>query len=222
MADNNININVPVVEKSLDLVKGFLDKLVGPALDEIGELIADPIRKFRFKNQIATLLKANQLLIDNGINPKTVSLKNVVPLLEGASLEEEAEMQDKWAAMLVNYADPKENFETNIFPSILSKITMKDIKMLEYLREKMSNAGLGEKFGEDSTVLAANFHLHSSAPIANLLSMGLIDNFIDIDPNPFATIRTKPYVPDYRAVRSLVITDLGVEFLSICTIKKKI
>lgn len=47
----DINLKSTAVEKGIDLVKGFLERLAGPAIDELGLLFGDNVKLFRFKNQ---------------------------------------------------------------------------------------------------------------------------------------------------------------------------
>jgi hypothetical protein len=64
MAETKFDITSTLGEKGLDAVKSFLDRLIGPSIDEVGLLIADPIRLWRFKNQIKILAKAQQIVKD--------------------------------------------------------------------------------------------------------------------------------------------------------------
>ena len=48
---NEINIKSSTIEKSLELAKEFLGKLVGPSVEEMGLLFGDNIKLWRLKNQ---------------------------------------------------------------------------------------------------------------------------------------------------------------------------
>src|SRR5579883_1951149 len=82
-----------VVEKS----ERLLHTLAGKALEETGELFADRVRFWRFKNQVSVLRKAEKALKDAGLEPRAVDLKLLVPLIEHASLEEQEDAQSLWA-----------------------------------------------------------------------------------------------------------------------------
>ena len=129
----SINIKSSTIEKSLELAKGFLNTLLGPAIEETGLLIADNLKYIRFKNQIKILNKARNYASSKNIKTTEISLKILVPLLENASLEESPELQSKWAGMLVNMADSETNLQNQIFPFILGQLSIEEFKELEKL-----------------------------------------------------------------------------------------
>jgi hypothetical protein len=93
-------LNIP--KDILDRVERFSSVLFGPALTEAGEMLGDRIRFRRWRNQLQILLRAEELLQRAGISPRAVPLRTLVPLIEGASLEEDETIQDLWAALLAN------------------------------------------------------------------------------------------------------------------------
>jgi len=126
MTDKKINITSTALEKGLDMAKSFLGKLIMPAVEEVGLLAQDRVRLWRFKNQIRMLNKAEEVCRVNKIDPKTISLKVLVPLMEQASLEEDEEMQDRWAVLLSNLVDSEQNIESHVFPYLLGQISKKE------------------------------------------------------------------------------------------------
>jgi len=110
----------------------FLEKIVGPSLEELGGLLADQVRLFRFKKQIKILEKAQKILLDKGINPRKVSLKTLVPILEEGSLEEDESMSDRWASLLATAADPSSAISVQpSFPEILKELSPKEALILD-------------------------------------------------------------------------------------------
>ena len=69
-------INIP--KRIVDGAELFLRKLLGPAITESGELIADQIRYRRFKNQVTIFSKAKNLLESKSIEPRQINLKTLV------------------------------------------------------------------------------------------------------------------------------------------------
>ena len=128
---NKIDITSTALEKGIDLAKDFLDKLIIPSIEETGLLLKDKVTFWKFKNQIRMLNKAKKYCDKQNIDPKTISLKLLCPLLEYSSLEEEEELQDKWAILLANMVDSKQNIENHVFPYILSQISLNEFKFLE-------------------------------------------------------------------------------------------
>jgi len=115
-------------------VRRFLEKIVGPPLEELGGLLADHVRLFRFKKQVKILEKARKILLDKGINPRKVSLKTLVPILEEGSLEEDESMSDRWASLLATAADPSSTISVQpSFPEILKELSPGEALILDVI-----------------------------------------------------------------------------------------
>jgi len=132
---NKNAITPAIVEEGFESAKKFLGKLIMPAIEEVGLLIRDPVVMWKFRNEVNMLNKAKAICEKNKINPKAISLKLLVPLLSNASLEEDDEMQDKWAILLSNLVDSKQNIENHVFPYILSQLSSNEFKILEQVYE---------------------------------------------------------------------------------------
>lgn len=131
MTKKKIDITSTVLEKGIDLAKGFLDKLIMPSVEETGLLLKDKVTLWRFNNQIKMLIKAKEYCEKNSIKPKAVSMKLLVPLLENASLEEDDFLQDKWAVLLSNLVDSEQNIQNHVFPYLLGQISIKEYAIIE-------------------------------------------------------------------------------------------
>ena len=126
-----IDISSTVLEKSVDLAKGFLDKLITPTIEETGLLLKDQVTMWKFKNQVKMLNKAKDICEKNGISPKTVSLKLLCPLLDYSAIEEDEDLQDKWAQLLANMVDSQQNIDNHVFPYLLSQISSNEFLVIE-------------------------------------------------------------------------------------------
>lgn len=84
----------------------IVKRMLGPAADEIAERVRDEVKLYRYGRQLSMLSKAEKLARDAGFTPKAVPVKLLFGLLEGASLEENEDLHDKWAALLANAANP--------------------------------------------------------------------------------------------------------------------
>jgi hypothetical protein len=127
-----------LAKKGADLAeegaRNFLSKVLGSPLEEVGALLHDKVRARRFRNQVNTLVKTRDMLAEAGISPKAVPLKVLVPLLEGASLEDDESMSARWAALLANAANP--NHAHAVLPAcvaILKELTPTEARMLDSL-----------------------------------------------------------------------------------------
>ena len=190
-----IDISSTFIEKGLDLIKGFLEKLAGGTIEEAGLMFADKIRLRRLKNQITILSKAQKIATDANIDVKQINYKILVPLLEYASLEEEESLQDKWACLISNYADSKQQYKNAIFPFILNQITLEDIQYVTAIS--------GFKKRKYSQAEA------SQITVANLVRLGLIERS-----------STAGYIYEENEERPTYygITEIGRELLKVCNI----
>ncbi|MGD0539952.1 MAG: Abi-alpha family protein [Tepidisphaeraceae bacterium] len=105
-----------------DKVGCFVSRVVGPASGEIGGILEDWARYYRYKNLLAIGDKVTALHARRRIEGKTVPipLRSGIPMLEAASLEEDVTLQDLWARLIANSTDP--NFEQPLHPSYVEII----------------------------------------------------------------------------------------------------
>jgi Abortive infection alpha len=113
-------------------------KILGPAADEIAERVRDEIRIYRYGRQLSLLKKAEQMAVEAGFTPKAVSTKLLFSLLEGASLEENEDLHDKWAALLANAANP--DAEGSVRPSFTDTLKLMTPEVARFLDAVFSKA----------------------------------------------------------------------------------
>ena len=126
-----VDVSSTAIEKGIDIAKSFVDKLVLPSLEELGLLVRDQISFWRFNNQIKILTKAKSICEKNSISVKAIPPKLLCPYLENASLEDDDELQDRWAILLVNMVDSQQNLQNHVFPYILSQLSKDEFTLLE-------------------------------------------------------------------------------------------
>ena len=131
MGDFNLNLRIKATEKGVDVIAGFIEKLAGSSLEEAGLLLADKLRVRRLKNQIKIFSEAKKIAEENNISIKQINLKTLVPLLEFSSLEEDETLQQKWSNLIANFSDSNENYESSIFPFILSQLNKSDVEVFD-------------------------------------------------------------------------------------------
>jgi hypothetical protein len=113
---------------------GFIRTVLGEAVAELGGMLGDRVRERRHKNLIPISIRANQRLKDAGVSPQQVPLKIIHPLLEAASLEEEPRLQELWANLLANAADPRSTRSVAAsFPEILKTLSADEARLLDGL-----------------------------------------------------------------------------------------
>lgn len=135
------------VISELNLPKQLLDKgeavfkaVLGPSIREISETWGDSFKLRRFKNQVNILLKAQKILEEKNLDPKKVELKILVPMLEFSSLEEDENLQKRWANLIANIVTLEGNLllKQNSL-DILKKISSEEAKFLDHLFIQIKN-----------------------------------------------------------------------------------
>lgn len=122
------------------LVEGaqaFLNRLLGPAVDETGQLLADKVRFRRFRNQIKIVEGARRLVEEAGLEPKPVALQTLVPLVEKASLEENVTVQQMWSALLAKAATADSRHSLHrLCVELLGSISPKEALILHHIYDE--------------------------------------------------------------------------------------
>jgi hypothetical protein len=122
------------------LLKPF-HELTGRLCVELGEAAGNIGQYIRLATGIKIMKRAERMLRAAGIEPRSVPRKLFLPMLESASLEDDESLQSRWAALLANAADSGRDSEVPpSFASILSQLTIREVKLLDSLHKKVFRA----------------------------------------------------------------------------------
>jgi|ERR1700723_787754 len=210
MSSNDVNALVAALKATMEVafepVKDLVQKVAGPAAEEIGLTLRDHVRQFRFKGEIHLWTRTKEMLEEAGISPKHVPLKLLFPLIQNATLEEDESLQDKWAALLANSC--KEGNEIlPSFPETLKQITPTEAKFLDRAYDEISDGGHGPKHPiQESMLIAA-----SDVMIADLERLGLIDRYME-DTQFTSSLKHHTFGP----TNHLFVSYFGREFIRAC------
>lgn len=125
--------------KAIDAAReagGFIAKFVSGPLEQGMGIFEDHLHYLRWERQIRLMQRAQDFLRLAGLPAPTrpVPLKLLIPIMQGASLEENDDLQDRWAALLVNAANA--NFRSEVrrsYAAILEQLTPLDAHILDVL-----------------------------------------------------------------------------------------
>lgn len=118
-------------------VFGFLADILRPPAKELGGLLADHVRFFRFRAQVNILNKAKEFHGLFGCRPQEVPLKFIADLLENSSWEENEDMQKRWAALLANAANQGESTTDYVtYVELLRQLTPIQAMCLDVMYEE--------------------------------------------------------------------------------------
>lgn len=208
------------IAAAFEATKEFLGKIAGPAAEEAGLLLQDKVRMYRFGNQIKMLAKAQKMLYDAGVSPRSVPLRTLLPLLEGAALEEEDDLSSKWAALLANAATPGSPVDIYpSFPHILSQLSPREARVLDAIYDLVLRLDLrpgqwAERGGNRESIMQVmkmspeEFDLVTD----NLIRLGLCSG----QGTRLSFIDSKDQVFQLKDKGAISITQLGYEFVTAC------
>jgi hypothetical protein len=104
----------------------------GPAAEVVG-MLEDYLKVVRFKRRIRLMDRVRNILAEKGMAGPTrkIPLNIGAPLLEIATLEEDDNLQEVWARLLVNGGDARSGTELRrAFVSVLAEMTSLDVQNL--------------------------------------------------------------------------------------------
>ena len=109
-------------------LKDIILKIAGPLASEIGLGLGDAARVYRFKRAVQLLEKVKRIASDAGFEPRAVSPRLLLPILDASSLEDNDDLHDHWAALLANAANPGTSQSVHAaFIEILKTLSTDDV-----------------------------------------------------------------------------------------------
>lgn len=122
--------------------RGALRRVFGPALTEFGEMLADSVKLWRFRNLLRIREKVDRIVEERDIPEDAfgaLPFGDSMRTIEAASQEDENDVQELWARLIVKAAEsdcPKIN---KLHVEILSSLSPADTALLELLYPSVVN-----------------------------------------------------------------------------------
>lgn len=125
-----IGLPLETVNKAMN----FLGELVGPTLREASLIPFDSLRELRYKRQVQILLRTREYCELNGINPNAIGMKNLVTLVETATIEDNNDLFEIWNNLLINSVVSSNGDEILLSShiAILKQLSHIEVKLLEF------------------------------------------------------------------------------------------
>ena len=163
----------------------FTRQLFGPSVDQIGEIVGDWARLWRVKNLLSVKEKFDRICQERGFDSedgRRLTLAVGLPLLEKASYQDDAFLQERWAHLIASSLRAEDRAERGFslditYVEILNQLSQLDCEVLEYIVEN----GVGEQDSDSNIILKPlepdeiqNAHPNSLAHISleKLISLG--------------------------------------------------
>jgi hypothetical protein len=193
-----------------ETISNFVEKIAGPAAEEVGLMLQDNIKVYRMKNQLRLMDKAESILRKSGRDPKAVPYRVLLPILEKGSLEDNEQLNDKWASLLANASNGSGKYSvTPSYPNILEQISPAEAKMLDFIYSSLSTLGLDKALHFESVRKATELDEESvKIMIDNLTRLGLVVSG--------GSLGDENYSLEIRGYEIVGLTSLGRAFIPSC------
>jgi Abortive infection alpha len=205
-------------------VLGFFKLFIGDSPKEVGEIVTAWTRFYKFKNFLAIYDKVQAIVTkrnkEGKLNPLPARI--VIPLLEAATQESDNGLQEKWAKLLVNAADPGTSFEIRkVFVSILSELEPLDASVLDfvpnYSQALIIEDSVRKLKGMKVPEMATRLHSSESnilLSLHNLIRLGCVGYHRNIDDDMLSTMGFG--LPSLETDAGFWATELGHALRSAC------
>lgn len=113
---------------------GFIARFVSGPLEQCVGIFEDKLKYIRWERQQRLIKRSEEFMQQLGLtNPnKLIPLKNAIPLLQYATLEEDNNLQDLWARLLVNGTNEATGINIErAFIEILAQISPLEAQILQ-------------------------------------------------------------------------------------------
>ena len=142
--------------------RGAMRRVFGPALTEFGEMLADSMKLWRFKNLLRIQGKVDRIAKERSIPAAAL---NALPFgdsmrtIEGASQEDEDDVQEVWARLIVKAAASETPKVNKLHIELLQSLSPADTALLELLYPSV----VGREFTTQAEIEAFNGEMNSKA-----------------------------------------------------------
>jgi len=141
MDDDEKDVLKVGIEAALRPFANLVEKLFGGAAEQIGGAWEVRLAVRRIIRRIHFYKKLQAVLEEAGFEPQPIPDQIWVPAVQEASLQDDETIQEKWANLLANAADPRRgSLVSPSFPSILKELTAREARFLDSLYERASIA----------------------------------------------------------------------------------
>lgn len=127
MADDLVGIG-KAVSRAIESGEKFLERLIGPWLDEKGQSLADAIREKRRQNLAAIAAQAAAM---TSIKTTSVPGRILFPILEAAANEDAPDLQMRWAALLAHSI--QDELTLPAYAELLRQLTSLHAQVLDFV-----------------------------------------------------------------------------------------
>ncbi len=192
----------------------FAARVLGPATDVLGKRLAERVEAWTAPRAAEIMDGAFELVEASGREPHAVPPRLLLPLMDGAVLEEDAEMRALWIALLANASLDSDGSVRPQFVSLLNQMSSADALVLQSIAA--IEAALNADSAAEDVVLSAAAARLQLRPEVFQVSVNAVVAFGLVSDIP--TIRWDKQTPaQYFGDESVRLSPLGRAFIAACT-----
>lgn len=151
-----------IVKEVAGGTRGALRRVFGSALTEYGEMLADSVKLWRFRNLLRIREKVDRLVQERGVPVaafKALPFGDSMRTIEAASQEDEDDVQELWARLIAKAAESETPKINKLHIEILRSLAPADTALLELLHPSVVN----REFGSGAEVQEFNDEMNARA-----------------------------------------------------------
>lgn len=124
-----------LLKKGMDMARdmgGFIAPLIKGSLEQGIGIFEDKLKYIRWERQQRFIKRSQEVLKELGVTEieKPLPLKFATPLLQGATVEENDDIQDLWIRLMINSVTNKKIELKRVYLDILERITPLEAKII--------------------------------------------------------------------------------------------
>jgi hypothetical protein len=127
--------------KAVSDITGLISKVAGPLAEELGLILGDKARAYRFRNAEKIFTRSQRMLQEAGINAQSIPPRLLLPAFQASSVEDNEVLQELWAALIANAASG--NRSDAVLPSfveVLKQMTPEEAIFLTKIGQQKTSA----------------------------------------------------------------------------------
>lgn len=199
------------IEAIRDVSRYFGRFAEGP-LEQAAGMLEDRLRFMRFEQAVRFQKRAIELMEESGLEKATrpVPLNFIVPVLEAASLEEDDNLQEVWAKLLVNAVDAEStSTPRHAYISMLKDMTPFDAQLLRVIVKHRTHfeASVATELASKYFGIDADYEREAQVSLYNLQRL----NCVNV-PMGWGGERVAP-------IEAVTPTELAFSFVEACTLR---
>jgi hypothetical protein len=216
------------IEQVFAPVQKLIDQLIGPAATEVGLSYGDQAKVWRLKRQLRMMKEVQRLIDESGLKVNPVATRLFFPVIEAAGIEDDDDMQTRWAALIANESTKVGTVHPS-FIEILRQMSPEDARLLDRLYERcLSRLTRRVQPWVDSISHAdqerrVQMGENPYTPFNNLVRIGLIETVYTIDSKnvkiSFTRGRSSKF--DGKLDSHHELADIAYLFIAACRAPKK-